>query len=79
MAFATGRRGPDPTHVQTSPEIRANPLNSFFILLWGCPMYAYCNFYCSLAKRQFLTPHFFELATPLCISFSNQPTSLKPS
>ena len=52
-----GGSGP-PTFIQTFPEISANPLKSFFIYK-GDPMYIYCNFYCSLAKKNGSDPHFF--------------------
>ena len=52
-----GGSGP-PTFVQTPPEINANQLKSFFIY-GGYPMYVYCNFYCSPAKKNGSDPHFF--------------------
>ena len=44
-----GGSGP-PTFVQTPLEISTNPLKSFCIY-GGCPMYGFCNFYCSPAKK----------------------------
>ena len=57
-----GGSGP-PTYVQTPPEISANPLKRFLYI--GVPMYVYCNFYCSPAKKIGLDPPLFGLATPL--------------
>ena len=52
-----GGSGPT-TFVQTPPETRANPLKSF-VMYRGCPMYVYCNFYCSPAKKHFSDPPTF--------------------
>ena len=66
---ATGGNGGvrTPTSVQTPLEISANPLKSFITYRGGgYPMYVYCNFYCSPAKKHGLDPPtFLGLATPL--------------
>ena len=56
-----------PTSIQTPLGISANPLKSFFTYRGGgCPMYVYCNFYCSPAKKHGSDPPtFLGLATPL--------------
>ena len=50
--------GPDPHCVQAPPEISANLLKRFFIYR-VYPMYVYCNFYCSPAKKNGLDPPLF--------------------
>ena len=65
-----GESGPS-TFVQTPCEISANPLKTFFIYR-GCPMYAYCNFYCSSAKKNCSDPPLFLGWRRRCLSQSIQ-------